>query len=309
MTVTSKTILFFGTEDFSAYTLEALIARGFTIGAIITKPDTRRGRGKQLVAPRVKTIGLTHNIPVWQPARLSDIAHQIAAFDQPLGILVSFGKIIPQSIIDLFNPGIINLHPSLLPHYRGPSPIETAILHGDTHTGISIMQLSAAMDAGPVYLRQQYPLNGKETAPELYKSLGQLGADLLVGCLPQIIDGTLPAVPQEETAATYCQLIRKTDGIIAWDQETAEQIERKIRAYADWPQCRAAIGELNVIITEAHALPGGSGAPGTYKIESDSSLLVVNTRTDSLRIDRIKPLGKKEMPIRAFLAGYKDKLS
>ena len=107
MTHTSKTILFFGTEEFSSFTLEALIAQGFNIGAIITKPDTARGRGKQVIKPRVKTIGEAHDIPVWQPAKLTDIAADIAAFDEPVGVLVSFGKIIPQSIIDLFAPGII----------------------------------------------------------------------------------------------------------------------------------------------------------------------------------------------------------
>ena len=308
MTSTSKTILFFGTEDFSAYTLTALIEAGFHIGAIITKPDTPRGRGKKLVAPQVKEVGLTHGIPVWQPTKLQDIAADIARFDSPVGVLVSFGKIIPQSVIDLFTPGIINLHPSLLPTYRGPSPIESAIVNGDHETGISIMQLSAAMDAGPIYLQETVPLSGTETTPDLYDSLGRRGAELLTATLPQILDGTLTAIPQRDDEATYCRLIQKQDGNIDWSQETAEAIERKIRAYVEWPQCRARIGSLDVIITAAHAVPSRVGAPGDYEIDADIPRLQVEARIDALRIERIKPIGKKEMPIQAFLAGYRDKL-
>ena len=310
MTHTSKTILFFGTEDFSATTLEELIHQDYSIGAIITKPDTRRGRSKELVAPQVKRIGELHGIPVWQPKKLSDIAGDIAEFDDPVGVLVSYGKIIPQSIIDLFTPGIVNLHPSLLPKYRGPSPIETAVLNGDGETGISIMQLSAAMDAGPVYLRETVSLQGNETAPELYKSLGARGAELLASCLPQILDGTLPAVPQDNDSASYCALIAKEDGQINWQQQTAEQIERKVRAYSDWPQCRAVINGIEVIITSAHIAASESGTPGTFSVvrNDDTLSLVVTTREASLCIDRLKPIGKKEMPIGAFLAGYSNKL-
>lgn len=299
MTSTSKTILFFGTEDFSAYTLERLINSGFTIGAIITKPDTKRGRNKQLVKPHVKAIGEAHNIPVWQPHTLNEIADDIRAFDSPVGVLVSFGKIIPQSIIDLFSPGIINLHPSLLPRYRGPSPIESAILNGDDKTGVSIMQLSTAMDAGPVYLQDEVSLDGHETAPNLYESLGKRGAQLLVDTLPAIIDGSLEPIPQDDAIATYCQLIKKTDGIVDWSKP-ASQLEREIRSYIDWPGSHATLGNIEVIITSAH-------------IENDNHIpYQLNLRCGDSRylsIDTLKPIGKKEMPVQAFLAGYKNRIS
>lgn len=306
MTNTSKTILFFGTEDFSAYTLEALIEAGFHIGAIITKPDTRRGRGKKLVTPRVKEIGLAHNIPVWQPTKLADIAADIATFDQPTGVLVSFGKIIPQSIIDLFTPGIINLHPSLLPLYRGPSPIESAILHGDNETGVSIMQLSAKMDAGPVYLQETTPLIGTETAPELYESLGKRGAELLIAALPQILDNTLPAVPQDDTRATYCQLIQKHDGTIDW-HKSADQIAREVRAYTPWPGSRATLGGVDLQVVDCTSNDTAPGAqPGAHHISHDR--LFVAAGKGEVEIIALKPAGKKEMPARAFLAGYRNKL-
>lgn len=305
MTNISKTILFFGTEDFSAHTLEALISHDYHIGAIITKPDTQRGRSKQLVKPRVKEIGEQHNIPVWQPAKLSDIAHDIVALDRPVGVLVSYGKIIPQSIIDLFSPGIINVHPSLLPRYRGPSPIESAILHGDSETGISIMQLSAHMDAGPVYFQETIPLAGNETAPELYSSLGQRGAELVATVLPQILDGTLPAVPQQEQAATYCQLIAKQDGEIDW-HKAAAQIEREVRAYAGWPGSRTQLGSVDAIITQVCITTLPSPVAGEVRVVSDN--LYVGAADAWVEILSLKPIGKKEMPARAFLAGYKDRI-
>ena len=309
MTNISKTILFFGTEDFSAHTLTALINRGFSIGAIITKPDTRRGRRSSHTQPRVKTIGQAHGIPVWQPTRLRDIADDIQRFDNPIGVLVSYGKIIPQSIIDLFNPGIINLHPSLLPQYRGPSPIESAILAGDTQTGISIMQLSAQMDAGPVYLQEHITLSGRETSPELYDKLGTRGAELLSETLPRIIEGTFVvefgarlAAAQDEDTATYCQLIKKSDGLNDWTKP-AQDIEREIRAYLGWPGSRASIGQLDVIVTAAHVVSSPGLTPGEYTVFGDA--IIFGTTHNALCIDRLKPIGKKEMPVQAFLSGYK----
>lgn len=305
---TSKTILFFGTEDFSAYALRVLIQQGFSIGAIITKPDTRRGRHHELTKPLVKQIGEAHSIPVWQPDRLSDITSEVSAFEAPAGVLVSYGKIIPQSLIDMFSPGIINVHPSLLPRYRGPSPIEEAILQGDTSTGISIMQLSAAMDAGPVYLQEHIPLSGDETAPLLYEKLGTRGAELLAQSLPSILDGTLLPHDQDNAEATYCQLITKQNGIIDWSRDSAIHIERKIRAYADWPQVRACIGDIEVIITAAHIGTQKTTTPGSLTIDHALSTMEISTAHGSLAIDRVKPIGKKEMPLRAFLAGYSTRL-
>ena len=289
-------IVFFGTEDFSAISLRALIAAGFDIAAVVTKPDSKKGRGHKLVPPTVKVIAEAHDIPVWQPAKLSDITDAVKALQPATGVLVSFGKIIPQSTIDLFTPGIINVHPSRLPQYRGPSPIESAILYDDDETGVSIMQLSAQMDAGPVYSYAPILLNGTETAPELYKNLGEIGATMLTQLLPGIISGDIVGAPQDDTQATYCQLIQKSDGVINWSKPAA-QIEREIRAYQSWPQSRTTIGGIDVIITDAHA----STTPDQLALQcGDNNYLIIN---------EIKPIGKKEMPLQAFLAGYKDRLS
>lgn len=295
-TTSSPHIIFFGTEEFSASSLQALIDADFDIAAVVTKPDSKKGRGHTLIPPTVKVIAEQHAIPVWQPTKLSDISDGITALQPVTGVLVSFGKIIPQSIIDLFTPGIVNVHPSRLPLYRGPSPIEATILNGDQETSVSLMQLSAAMDAGPVYGYTPVELRGSETAPELYKTLGEIGAETLVTLLPGIVSGEITALPQEESAATYCRMIQKSDGTIDW-QKPAAQIEREIRAYQPWPGSRTTLGTVDVIITRAHI----ASAPDELALQcGDGAYLIIDT---------LKPAGKKEMPLQAFLAGYSTRLS
>lgn len=295
-------IVFFGTEDFSAISLQALISAGFNVVAVVTKPDTRKGRGQKLVPPTVKKIAEEHSIPVWQPGKLGEIIENIRELQPVTGVLVSFGKIIPKSIIDLFSPGIINVHPSKLPTYRGPSPIESAILNGDGETGVSIMQLLPKMDAGPVYSITPYVLSGTETQSELYERLGDIGAKQLVGILPKIIDGTLQATPQDESDASYCHLIQKSDGVIDWSKP-AQQIERQIRAFNGWPGSRTVISGAEVIVTAAHV-----EGPSQAATNNPSKTVGFECGDGNyLFVDTLKPVGKKEMPIQAFLAGHKIK--
>lgn len=287
----SKTILFFGTEDFSLITLQALVEAGFSIGAVITKPDARRGRSKANTEPKVKTFAKAHNIPVWQPNNLNEIADDIAALHQPIGVLVSYGKILPQSIIDLFTPGIINVHPSLLPSYRGPTPIESAIIHGDDVTGVSIMQLTARMDAGPIYSQTTHPLTGSETKPELYAALGQEGASELVRVLPQIMAGELLPTPQRDENASYCPLLSKQDTLVNPTDYTATEIERRIRAHLGFPKTRLPFMGDTPIILAAHVTDTATPATITCR---NNTLLAIDTL--------VAPSGKA-MPVEAYLHG------
>lgn len=248
----SKTILFFGTEDFSLTALQALVEADYHIGAVITKPDSRSGRGQKIIAPAVKTYAQKHNIPVWQPAKLDEISNDIKAFDRPIGVLVSYGKIIPSSIISLFTPGIINVHPSLLPIYRGPTPIESAIKNRDDETGVSIMQLVARMDAGPVYHQKRLSLNGNETQSELYQKLGNIGAMELLSVLPDIINGKLTPKSQDEEQASYCPLLTKRDAFFDPSSMTANQLEAKFRAHLKFPGTKFDFGRHTIIVKKAH---------------------------------------------------------
>lgn len=298
---TSKTIVFFGTDEFSAASLRELIAQGFSVGAVVTKPDSRKGRGRELAKPIVKEIAEANNIPVWQPLDVRAIAEHVERLEEktgeaPLGVLVSYGKIIPQSIINLFKPGIINVHPSLLPLYRGPSPIESAILNGDTQTGVTIMQLSAAMDAGPIYTQLTLPLIDVETAPDLEVQLAEIGAQQLTSVLPAIIDGTAQLRPQDDTKATYCQLLTKEDSSLDTEKLTAEQAERHVRAYLAFPKTKATIAGHSVVITKAHV---------TNSHNSVLDLACADGRY--LAVDELIGPSGKAMSGSAFLNGYSSK--
>ena len=293
----SKSVVFFGTEAISATSLQALIDNDWMIEAVITKPDSPRGRHGTPRAPLVKTIALEHNIRVLQPQKVSEILNE--HFESTAAILVSYGKIIPKSVIDLFPVGIVNVHPSLLPKYRGPTPFQTAILNGDTESGVSLMKLVEAMDAGPIYAQTSYPLRGTETAETLGQQLAVIGASMLVEKLPQIIDESLAPIPQDDTQATYCHLFTKDMGIINWDKP-AQVLEREIRAYFEWPKSTATLGSVACIIKKAH-LVDEQGKPGTWRIEGND--LIVFAGDKALAIDELQPAGKTTMSTASFLAG------
>jgi len=294
MTNTSKIIIFFGTDDFSLTALQGLIDDGYNIVAVVTKPDSKSGRGQILTMPSIKKLAQKHNITVWQPVKIADINIDIQKFDtKPTGVLVSFGKIIPQSTIDLFEPGIINVHPSLLPIYRGPSPIESVIKNGDNQTGISIMKLSYEMDAGPIYNQVIYKLSGDETRPELYQTMSQFGTKILLGTLPSIIDGTLQPTLQDDSKATYCQLINKDEAWLKPTGTTANEAERIIRANLDFPKTKLNIFEHTIIITKAHVSD-----------EQKNKLDILCSDNKYLSIDElIAPSGRK-MSSKDFVNGY-----
>jgi methionyl-tRNA formyltransferase len=293
MTNISETIVFFGTEDFSLTILEGLIEAGYNVAAVVTKPDSKKGRGQQLVMPSVKILALKHDITVWQPIKVAEINEDIKALGVVTGVLVSYGKIIPQSTIDLFTPGIINVHPSLLPKYRGPTPIESAIKNGDITTGVAIMQLDAGMDSGPVYTEKEYNLQGTETRADLYRSLAVLGADLLLETLPKIMDGTLSPTPQDNKKATYCKLLQKTDAFLDFTQLTAVEAERLIRAHLGFPKSKITLGDNTVIITKAH-ISNEQKTPLDFLCRDGAYLAV-----DQL----IAPSGR-HMDAASFLRGY-----
>lgn len=251
---TNQPIIFFGSEEFSLYALRALVEAGFRITAVITKPDTERGRGHKITMPAVKQFAIAHDITVWQPTALRELEPLITPLQPVTGVLVSYGRIIPESLLGMFSPGIINLHPSLLPTYRGPSPIESAIENRDDKTGITIMKLVKAMDAGPIYAQYPYALDGTETRPELYATLGALGAHMLTAILPSIIDGSLPATDQHDADATYCSLLTKDMAYLDLTHLTPGEAEARIRAHLGYPRSRVKIGDHDIIVLKAHGV-------------------------------------------------------
>ena len=296
MTPTLPKIIFFGTEEHSLGTLKALVEHGTEIAAVITKPDALKGRGHKLTQPPVKEFAITHNIPVWQPNKLIEIIDDIRQLQPVAGVLVAYGKIIPQRVIDLFNPGIINLHPSLLPKWRGPSPIEATIANQDTETGISIMQLEAGMDSGPVYIQKTIPLSGNESKLDLYNSLFSLGNQTLINSLPDILSGKLMPTPQDDQQATYCSLLSKEMSQLNPETMTAAEANAHVRAYLGFPRSRLQFNDNDLIITQAHASP-----------MSEHNLSVKFKDGQFLTVDELIAPSGKTMAAKAYLNGLNTK--
>ncbi|MEX1995434.1 MAG: methionyl-tRNA formyltransferase [Candidatus Saccharimonadales bacterium] len=246
----SVRLVFFGTENFSIPALTALLRDKWPVVGVVTKPDAKSGRGQLAGSPGVKKIAEKNSLRLFQPSKLADIEDDLTNLVATHGVLVAYGKIIPKTTLDAFPGGIINLHPSLLPKYRGPAPVEAPILNGDPHTGLSLMKLSEGIDAGPVYYQVTVPLSKEETRLSLTKKLSEKGADLLVDKLDDIVSGRLEALPQNDSKATYTKLLYKADGSIDW-REPAEIIERKIRAYLGYPKTRAEVLGHEVVIIKA----------------------------------------------------------
>lgn len=292
-----------GLQTTDAPVLRGLIERGYDVVAVVSHFSESQSRNNRVL--EVGEIAKQHNIPLLMPAKPSEILDELRSLQADVAVLASYGRIVSQEIIDVFPKGIINIHPSLLPQYRGPTPIESAILDGAKKTGVSIMKLSAGMDEGPVYTQQSFDLLGNETKFNLYHRVVELTNSLFFDIFPKIIEGTIDPQPQSQENVSYSKLIQKKDGNINWNS-TAIDIERQIRAYQGWPQSRTTIGGIDVIITKAHVV-SGSAEPGTFSLVDNT--LVVGTAQDQIAIDTLKPSGKKEMPIEAFLAGYKSRLS
>ncbi len=300
----SRKILFFGNERLAtgvsttAPTLQALISAGYEVMAVVVAQN-ESGRSRQTRELEIGVVAQSHNIPVISPGDLNKAKNELSAFGAEIAVLVAYGKIVPENIISIFPHGIINIHPSLLPNHRGPTPIENTILKAELETGVSLMQLSAKMDAGPIFAQQTLHLNGTETKQALADQLSQAGGDMVIKYLPKILEDRLKTTPQSDAAATYDKLIAKTDGKLDWTKP-AILLEREIRAYAGWPRSRAMISDTDVIVTKAR-VANGKGDPG--RLWTDNKQLGVYTGNDVLVIDSLIPAGKKEMSAQAYLAG------
>lgn len=303
----SETIVFFGNERLAtgvrtnAPTLQALAEAGYNIAAVVSNYEAGQSRNARQL--EIWEVAERYSIPVLLPTKLTDITERLRSFNATVGVLVAYGKIVPQTIIDIFPKGIVNIHPSLLPLHRGPTPIESVILKGEEQTGVSIMKLVKEMDTGPVYAVQEVPLQGKESKQELSEKLLGLGKDLLISSLPGVIDGTLIPQPQDDSKATYDTLLSKEDGIIDWTK-SATQLEREIRAFAEWPKSRTELAGKETIITRAHVGEYSELTPQAKPFITPDGLVGLLTGEGLLVIDHLKPAGKKEMSAKEFIAGY-----
>jgi methionyl-tRNA formyltransferase len=305
MTKQSKTVVFFGSGPLAAKSLE-LLAKDFEIEAVITKSTPPGHKGEVPVLELSKKIGLKiHSVD--SRRQLDDLIKNVK-FVSESAILIDFGIIVSQNVIDYFKKGIINSHFSILPEWRGADPISFSLLSGQETTGVSLMLLVEAMDEGPLLSFAEISIEPDFTSPILSEKLVELSDSLIKEIVPLYLDNELSAQPQTITGRDVCysRKLTKQDGIIDWIKP-AQTIEREIRTFIDWPKSHATIGSLEVIITSAHASPSINTNPGEFKIDGDK-LLIQCGDNSSLSIDKLKPSGKPEMPIKAFLLGYKSRL-
>jgi len=300
-------IVFFGTGPVAAKSLE-LLAKNFNIEAVITKPKPRHHRGEFPVMSVAEKLDLPV-LPVINAATVSEVM-QSSNFSSQVGVLIDFGIIVRRDVIDSFKRGIVNSHFSVLPQWRGADPISFAILSGQKVTGVSLMAINEKMDEGDIIAYKEQPLDGSETNPSLTQKLIQLSDLLIKSQLRQYIK-TGKTTDQSITGrdVSYSKKIEKSDGIIDWSKP-AEQIEREIRAFTEWPKSRTTLGSVEVILTKAHAVPTNhtENEPGDITIISEANTVMVECGTGSLCIEELKPAGKNTMTAKSFLAGYRQKL-
>jgi methionyl-tRNA formyltransferase len=290
-------LVFFGNERLvsglaqtDAPVLRRLISDGYTIAAVVSNYIPGASRNNRVL--EVADIAKEHGIPVLLPKKIHDIEAELRVLEAEAGILAAYGQIIPQAVIDIFPKGIINVHPSLLPEYRGPTPIETAISDGKEVTGISIMQLVAKMDAGPVYAQERVRIEPNETKFDLYNKIVQISSELLSDALPNILSGSLTAQAQDDTRATYSRLLTKDDSWINPDIQTAAEAERLVRAHLNFPKSKLTLLGHDVIIQKARVSQDADGLTVRCK---DGAYLVIE--------ELIAPSGKR-MTGAEYIRGY-----
>ncbi len=298
-------IIFMGTPDFAAKTLEAIDRAGHEIALAVTQPDKPKGRSGKLAVSDVKQYAIEHGIEVFQPEKVRE-ASSIARLhkcESELIVVAAFGQILPKEILEMPKYGCINVHASLLPHLRGASPIQTSILLGDKETGVTIQQMGEGLDTGDIISQRSIPIEDDDTGGSLFDKLSELGAELTVDTIKDIAAGGISPVPQDETQASYAKKIDKSMGHIDWNKDASE-IERMIRALNPWPSAYTYIDGKMLKIWSAGTESEKTGTPGEVA-EVMKDTITVSCGKGSLILKEVQLEGKKRMDVHDFLLGYK----
>lgn len=296
-------VVFFGTPAFVVPTLEALVAAKYPVVAVISGPDRPLGRHHQVVQPSVVRAAIRLGLPVEQPLRLATLPDRLRQLQPTVGVLFAFGRLLPPAVVAAFPRGILNIHPSLLPRYRGPSPVAQAIADGATETGVSVMLLDDQMDHGPVLAQQTTAIAPDETAEQLTVRLAQLGTLVLLSVLPPYLARTLIPVPQPEVGATYTRALRRDDGAVDW-QQPAVRIYNQYRALKPWPGLFTWWNQRRLKLLDVTPLFGvdQQGRPGAVAV-IDGALAVFAGR-GALAIKLLQIEGKGAVAADAWLRGH-----
>jgi methionyl-tRNA formyltransferase len=297
-------IVFLGTPEFAVPTLERAFQAGHEIAAVVTQPDRPKGRGRQLAAPPVKEAALRLGLTVHQPERIRtpEAIELLRSLKPDAMVVVGYGKIIPQAVIDIPPHGIVNVHASLLPRYRGAAPVQWAIANGEAVTGVTTMRIDAGLDTGDILLQRETAIEPEETAVELGARLATMGADLLVETLAGLERGGIVPRPQNSAQATLAPVLKKEDGLIDWSRPAAE-IANRIRGFKPWPGCYTHLRGRAIEISRARAGIGAAGEPGSVH-PIRGRIVVTCGDSTALEILEVQMEGRKKMDAGAFQNGY-----
>src|SRR5689334_4915602 len=307
-------VLFMGTPDFAVPSLRALTEQanaGLAVAGVVTRPDKPVGRKQQVVFSPVKQFALEHDIPIYQPGplRRPEALTLLRDLAPDLIVVAAFGQILPPEALVLPLHGCLNVHASLLPRWRGASPINAAILAGDAETGVTIMLMDAGLDTGPALTRRAIPIGADETAGELSDRLALLGADLLVETVPRWLAGAITLEPQDDSQATVTRLLQKSDGRLDW-QRPADELARQVRAYTPWPGAFTTWDGRTLKVVRARAIPFETDLPpgACFASGGDSSLAVI-CGEGALTLEVIQLEGKRAMPSAEVMRGHPSLVS
>jgi methionyl-tRNA formyltransferase len=299
-------IVFLGTPAFAVPTLERLVAAGHEVAAVVTQPDRPRGRGHEAAAPPVKQAALRLGLPVYQPERIRrpEALEYLAALTPRAMVVVGYGQIVPQSIIDLAPLGILNVHASLLPKYRGAAPIQWAIVNGDDRTGVTIMRIDAGLDTGDMLLKTETEIGPEENAVELGQRLSTIGAGLLIEALAAFDAGSIVPEKQDSAQATYAPLLKKEDGRIDW-RHPARAIHNRVRGLQPWPGASTAFRGHALQIWRSRPIEFAGNLSATPGALASVRPLVAGTGDGGLELLEVQLEGRKRMPAADFANGHR----
>lgn len=299
-------LVFCGTPQFAVPVLEAVLAAGHEVALVLTQPDRPVGREQNLQAPPVKQVALAHSIPVLQPEKIKnnpELRAKLEAIAPDAILVVAYGRIIPEWMLNLPRYGNINLHGSLLPKYRGAAPIQWAVANGEVVTGVTTMRLDAGLDTGPMLLAQAVPIGEEETSPDVYEDLAEVGAPLMVETLRRLEKGDLSPTPQDEKLATHAPILTREDGRIDFNR-TAKQIHDRWRGFQPWPGAFTFFRGKKLIAHRLHPVDHPKDTPAGIVHLHDGRLLVGCGEFTVLELDEVQVEGKKRMSAAEFMRGY-----
>lgn len=300
-------VVFMGTPDFSVGALEAIIKEGHEVTAVVTQPDKPKGRSKELQVSPVKACALAHNLPVFQPEKIKtkECVEKLREYEADVFVVAAFGQILSKEILDMPKYGCVNIHASLLPKYRGASPIQWAVINGEEVSGITIMQMDEGVDTGDILMQEVVKLDAKETGESLFDKLSICGAGLIVKALEAIEEGTITPVKQDETKSSHVGMLSKESGRIDFSQD-AVSLERKIRGLNSWPSAYTYFKGKTLKIWDADVVSetdsGVHECGEVCEVSKDS--FTVQTKEGLLQIKEVQLEGKKRMEVKSFLLGY-----